>query len=158
MNCKPRTWWKEVKTLAGMKSGTRTDPLSVLTHVQPGPNSSPTDLADTVNEAFLESMRTFTPLGPVITADAGYSNPPSVSEFRVLKKLSVLNPSKSSGPDMIPSWLLKENADLLAPAVTDIINCSFAEARLPQSWKRADIVPIPKQMPIYDVNKHLRPI
>lgn len=158
MNCKPRTWWKEVKTLAGMKSGTRTDPLSVLTHVQPGPNSSPTDLADTVNEAFLESMRTFTPLGPVITADAGYSNPPSVSEFRVLKKLSVLNPSKSSGPDMIPSWLLKENADLLAPAVTGIINCSFAEARLPQSWKRADIVPIPKQMPIYDVNKHLRPI
>ena len=35
MNCKPRTWWKEVKTLGGMKSATRTDPLSVLTHVQP---------------------------------------------------------------------------------------------------------------------------
>ena len=103
-------------------------------------------------------MSTFTPLGPVITADARYSNSSSVSEFCVLKKLSVLNPAKSSAPDMIPSWLLKENADLLAPAVTDIINCSFAEARLPQSWKHADIVPIPKQVPVYDVNKHLRPI
>ena len=141
-----------------MKSATRKDPLSILTHVQPGPNSSPTALADTVNEAFLEPMSTFTPLGPVSTADARYSNPPSVSEFRVLKKLSVLNPAKSSGPDMIPSWLLKENADLLGPAVTDIINCSFGEARLQQSWKHADIVPIPKQMPVYDVNKHLWPI
>ena len=129
MNCKPRTWWKEVKILGGMKSATQTDPLSVLTHVQPGPNSSPTDFANTVNEAFLKPMSALRPLGPVITADVGYSNPPSVSEFRVLKKLSVLNPAKSSGPDMIPSWLLKEKVDLLASAVTDIINCSFAEAR-----------------------------
>ena len=59
---------------------------------------------------------------------------------------------------MIPSWLLTENADLLAPAVTDIINCSFGEARLLQSWKHAFIVPIPKQMPVYNVNKHLQPI
>ena len=59
---------------------------------------------------------------------------------------------------MIPSWLLKENADLLAPVVSDIIKCSVAEARLPQSWKHADIVPIPKQVPVYDVNRHLRPI
>ena len=95
MNCNPRTWWKEVKTLGGMESATRTDPLSVLTHLQPGPNSSPTDIADTVNEAFLESMSRFSPLGPVITADVRYTNPPSVSEFRVLKKVSVLNPAKS---------------------------------------------------------------
>ena len=30
--------------------------------------------------------------------------------------------------------------------------------RLPISWEDADIVPIPKQKPITDVNKHLRPI
>ena len=40
----------------------------------------------------------------------------------------------------------------------DIINCSFDENRLPPSWKSADTVPIPKQKPIKDVNKHLRPI
>ena len=137
MNCKPRTWWKEVKTLGDMKSATRTDPLSGLTHVLPGPNSSSTALADTVNGAFLEPMSTLTLLGPVSTADARYSNPPSVSEFGILKKFFVLNPAKTSGPDMIPSWLLNENADLLAPAVTDIINCFFGQARLPQSWKHA---------------------
>ena len=29
---------------------------------------------------------------------------------------------------------------------------------MPQSWKDADIVPVPKRKPIYDVNKDLRPI
>ena len=32
------------------------------------------------------------------------------------------------------------------------------EARLPQSWKLANVAPIPKQTPVYDVNKHLRRI
>ena len=50
------------------------------------------------------------------------------------------------------------NADLLSNTISDIINSSFAERRLPPSWKSADTVPIPKQKPIKDVNKHLRPI
>ncbi|KAL9988404.1 hypothetical protein ACROYT_G002842 [Oculina patagonica] len=58
----------------------------------------------------------------------------------------------------MPAWLLKENADLLAPVVTDILNCSYKEAKLPHSWKQADITPIPKKIPVQDVNKHLRPI
>ena len=68
-----------------------------------------------------------------------------------------INPRKASGPDGIPAWLLKENADLLSDT-SDIINSSFAERRLPPSWKSADTVPIPKQKPIQDVNKHLLPI
>lgn len=74
------------------------------------------------------------PLGPVSTADARYSSPSSVSEFRVLKKLSVLNPAESSGPDMMPSWLSEENADLLAPG-------SFAavlEARRYRPYTKTD--------------------
>ena len=50
------------------------------------------------------------------------------------------------------------NEDLLSNTISDIINSSFAERRLPPSWKSADTVPIPKQKPIKDVNKHLRPI
>ena len=40
----------------------------------------------------------------------------------------------------------------------DILNRSYSEARLPQSWKEADIALFPKQTPADDVNKHLRPI
>ena len=77
---------------------------------------------------------------------------------RFYKKLSTLNSSKAQGPDNIPAWLLKENADLLANPVSDILNSSYRECNLPPSWKTADIVPIPKKNPPKDVNKDLRPI
>ena len=35
---------------------------------------------------------------------------------------------------------------------------SYREGRLSPSWKEVDIVPVPKQKPVKDVNKHLRPI
>ena len=132
--------------------------MSVLRHVDPGPNFGPTVLADAVNKAFPEPMSTFTPLAPDATLDVPYPNSPLFLEICILKKLSALNSAKSAGLDMIPPWLLKENADLSALLVTDIINYLFAEVRLLQSWKHADIVVIPKQVLVYDVNRHLQPI
>ena len=81
-----------------------------------------------------------------------------VSELSVLRKLCSINPAKTHGPDSTPGWLLKKNVNLWAPPIMDIMNTSFREGRLPLSWKEADIVPGPKQRPIQDVNKHLRPI
>ena len=74
-----------------------------------------------------------------------------VSQLSILRKLWCINPAKAQGPDSTPGWLLKENADLLAPPNMDIMNTSFREGRLPCRY------PCP-QRPIQDVNKHLRPI
>ena len=52
-------------------------------------------------------------------------------------KLSTLNSSKADG---IQVWLLKENADLLAGPVSEILNSLFLKSRLPPSWKEADVV------------------
>ena len=93
-----------------------------------------------------------------LVQNASSSPPFVVSTYSVHKKLSSLKSTKAQGPDGVPAWLLKENADLLTEPVTDILNCSYFEACLPPSWKEADIVPVPKQKPIKDVNKHLRPI
>lgn len=98
--------------------------MSVLRHVDPGPNFGPAVLADAVNKAFPEPMRTFTPLVPDATLDVPYPNSPLFLEICIL---SALNSAKSAGLDMIPPWLLKENADLSALLVTDIINYLFAE-------------------------------
>ena len=81
-----------------------------------------------------------------------------VSEFSIFKKLIALNPNKAEGPDGIPNRILKENADLLATAVTDIINTSYKESRLPCSWKYANIIAIPIAKLVRNVNKDLRPI
>ena len=72
--------------------------------------------------------------------------------------MSALNSAKAQGPDGIPGWLLKENADVLAASVAEILNASYSESRLPTCWKEADVVPVPKEKPIKDINKHLRPI
>ena len=125
-----------------MQSATRIDPTSVLMHIDSGSDPSCTALANVINNAFLAPMNSFTPLDPGISVAAQYTDTLTVSEFCILKKLIALNPAKASGPDGVPAWLLKENADLLAPVVTDILNCSYLEARLPQSWKFANVAPI----------------
>ena len=71
---------------------------------------------------------------------------------------STVNAKKATGPDGIPIWVLKENADILASSVADIINSSYKEAHLPESWKKADITSISKQKPVPEAIKHLRPI
>lgn len=66
-----------------------------------------------------------------------------ITEMSTFKKLAVLNPTKAHGPDAILRWLLKENADLLAGPICDILNDFYHEGRLPSVWKEADIVPVP---------------
>ena len=65
--------------------------------------------------------------------------PITVTRDSIYLKLSRLKPKKAQDPDGIPSWLLKENADLLTGPITDIINCSYREGCLPTSWKKADM-------------------
>ena len=96
-----------------MQSATRTDPTSVLKRFDSGPDSSLKALANTINNAFLAPMNSFSPLHPEASGDVQHTNPSIVTEFRVLKKLTCLNPGKASGPDGIPACLLKENADIL---------------------------------------------
>ena len=156
-DCEPRKWWSEVKSLSGMEPGVRSDTRSVLKHINTEHDTN-TTIANKINDAFLAPMASFTPLSTEASVIAPYTDLPSVKELDVLKKLSSLNPAKASGPDCVPGWLLKENADLLAPVVTSIINCFLAECRLLQTWKQADVVPLPKQNPVQDINKHLRPI
>ena len=56
-----------------------------------------------------------------------------VSEFQIFKSLLTLNSSKTTGQHGIPGWVLKENADILARRIADIVNKSYRDAHLPQS-------------------------
>ena len=105
-----------------MQSATRTDPTSVLKRFDSGPDSSLKALANTINNAFLAVMNSFSPLHPEALGDVQHTNPPTVTEFRVLKKLTRLNPAKASGPDGIPACLERERRHT-AQVVSDILNC-----------------------------------
>ena len=95
---------------------------------------------------------------PPCYADNSTTISVTISEPTVLSALAALNPQKAAGPDGVPSWLLKEYADILAHPVTAVINCSFAVMKCPSAWKMADVMPIPTEKPVTNVNKHLRPI
>ena len=74
------------------------------------------------------------------------------------EKLRQIDKSKARGPDNLPAWLLKTYADILAPAITDVLNSSFLEGKVPSTWKIANIAPLPKAQDMEDFNKDLRPI
>lgn len=159
--CKPSEWWKEVKKLSGcsLTSTAQGDMLKSIQLLHEGIDQI--GLANIINEAFLSPMNCFTPLPATFSGATSRNypeNPLVVSAESVRKKLSNLNPYKANGPDNIPGWLLKEHADILAGPVSDILNYSYREGRLPSSWKHADVIPVPKQKPVREVNKHLRPI
>ena len=65
---------------------------------------------------------------------------------------------KSSSPDGLPNWVVKEYAEFLAQPATDILNSSYKEQKLPSIWKHADITPFPKVKQVSDPKKELRPI
>lgn len=47
-------------------------------------------------------------------------------------------------PDKIPFWLLKEHEELLTPVIFCAWNVSLVTHSWPESWKRANISPLPK--------------
>ena len=163
--CSPAKWWGEIKKLSGME-GSRDNVLKSVHHLEGALGLSAADLANHINTAFLAPMEVFEPLTHNLfrgdnfvslsrTMNDDFS---PISAFSIFRKLCFINPAKAQGPDGIPGWLRKENADLLAPSIMDIMNASLREGFLPLSWKEADIVPVPKQRPIQEINKHLRPI
>ena len=94
---------------------------------------SASDLANLINDTFLSPMQVFTPLSAeTFQLPQNYSTaqPFAATAHSVYLQLASINHRKASGPDGIPAWFLKENADLLSDTVTDNINCSFAESRL----------------------------
>ena len=66
----------------------------------------------------------------------------AVNEAGVCKLLKNLNPGKASGPDEIPTRLLKTLADEVSPVVTGLIHQSLNSGWLPKAWKEAWITPV----------------
>ena len=83
--------------------------------------------------------------------------PISMTVDSVTTRLSKINTSKALGPDDLPNWVLKTFPDILTPALTEMLNQSFRESKVPRIWKLADVPPVPKGASIEDFNKDLRP-
>ena len=84
--------------------------------------------------------------------------PISVTERSLARKVLELNASRASGPDNLPNWVLKNFAYILAAPIADILNTSFLECKVPDTWKLANVCPLPKASSICNINEDLRQI
>jgi hypothetical protein len=71
---------------------------------------------------------------------------------------SSLKRGKASGPDNLPTWILKDFALEFSSPVALIFNASIQERTVPNAWKVADIISIHKINPVKDIEKDLRAI
>ena len=67
-----------------------------------------------------------------------------VQKQKINKLLEKLDVRKAMGPDGVSAWTLKECTEQFVEPIWDIINSSLKEGRVPNQWKRANIVPIYK--------------
>ena len=72
----------------------------------------------------------------------------------ILKKTKT---NKSLGPDNLPYWILHDLAPYIARPICSIFNCSVREGHVPDVWKQANVVPVPKVHPPKDITSDLRP-
>jgi len=120
------------------------------------------DVANAINNALLSLLQHYEPISEFTGTVALEENPVflELSAHQVYNNLQHLNKFKAWGPDGLPNWVLKEYAVLLAQPVSDILNASYKEQKLPclPVWKLADITPLPKVKQVSDPKKELRPI
>ena len=76
-----------------------------------------------------------------------------------ITKVIMKSPTKSCSLDPIPTWLLKESLDVLAPAVTKIINTSITTSTFPSIMKQALVTPLLKKPSLdTEILKNYRPV
>ena len=80
-----------------------------------------------------------------------------ITEGDLLQKLSQLNISKTTGPDKIHAWILKEGRFGLCKPLLMLFNLSLKCGILPTGWKQAFVTPIFKKGSWYDPNNY-RPV
>ena len=82
--------------------------------------------------------------------DLGNSPYPSMPKIDVsiegVKKLLLrLNPKKAVGPDMVPTRILRDYADDIAPILQSIFQQSLDTGMVPEDWKKANVTAVFKK-------------
>ncbi|KAI8500437.1 hypothetical protein Bbelb_220030 [Branchiostoma belcheri] len=135
-------WHKEIKSMANMS---RTEPVIHIEGMDPG---NKLGIANEINKSLASVIQSLPPIDlSSLPAYLPSLPAPSVEPWEVYKKLQGVKTRKAAGPDGIPGKLIKEFAYELSSPLADILNSSLQHGILPEEWKCATVVPIPKTKP-----------
>ena len=106
-------------------------------------------IANSINDIFTSVADDLDPLD--LTSLPAYLPSPepcsSVYVWEVYKQLRKIKSRKAGGPDGIPTSLIHEFAYELCKPLTNILNSSYQEGLVPNQWKKAIVIPLPKSFP-----------
>ena len=105
--------------------------------------------ANILNQQFVSAL---TRENTTYIPDMGQSETPSMSNITVdwkgvHKLLMNLNTKKATGPDEIPTFMLKAAATELAPALANLFQRSLDLGEVPQDWREVSVVPQERRPP-----------
>ena len=148
----PTEIWSRVKSWLGWGGGgTPTQIFSDGKMV-----SSPAGLASCMNKFFLDKIKRLRNSIPAVLTDPLSKMKEAmrgrmctfklqaVSVEDVLKIIGSLKNSSATGVDYIDTRTIKLSAELIAPALTHIINLSITTNTFPSIWKYAKVIPLLK--------------
>ena len=156
----PKKFWHTVANILNTNKKPR--PTINLTDQNSGNKVPESETANYINQYFAN-------IGPNLAANLtetwtyeGITKPASFTltdftEQEVLKVLNNIETSKSSGIKDISTSVLKDALTTLPYHMTFILNLSIRTNLFPASWKKANIIPLPKDGDPCDVNNY-RPI
>ena len=151
----PRKMWQVVNTLTGTNKKSSSALQSLANSKSNGDIQL---LADKINSFFQSISNDLPPLQakPTTTHDVPSQFIVSVENMELC--LSQIKIHKAPGPDGVPNWVLRDFAPILGGPLASIVNCSIRESFVPDIWKCADVLPLPKVTPPMEIEKDLRPI
>ena len=154
-----KQWWREINTLIGRQQGNNN--LQALANTVCDGNTQL--LADKICETFQSVTADFRPLTPEdsfipLNSDCAVPGMFTISVSDVERELMKVHTDKAVGPDSVPNWVIRDCAGILAKPVCAIFNSSLRDGWIPDIWKAADIVPLPKVSPPTKLDTDLRPI
>lgn len=94
--------------------------------------------------AFISSSN-FSPAGYINNCNMPTLSVPIITEETVLKCLKKCKPKMTTGPDGIPSFLLRDCAIIFAKPLTILFNMSLKALCFPNAWKNAKLCPVFKK-------------
>jgi len=142
------SWWKNTKQFVNSKH-TGTNPFLDLQRQYPN-----LSILDELNSFFVSMSAHLPPFDSrsLSSLTSDYSDQYVIQPSQVERQLLRINMHKSSGPDGLPNWLLKEFAPIICDPLAAIFNASFREGYFPSIWKSVEVVPVPKVCPLTSIH------
>ena len=151
-------WWENMNKLMGQKT---TDTSNVQSLANKTTDGNVELLASKMNDFFVsvsEHLPRLDRNNEAFDVDGQLPNEYVIDLATSLQVLGKVKTNKDTGPDNVPACILKNHASILAGPLTAMFNASLREGIIPETWKSANVIPVPKVNPPNTIEKDVRPI